>query len=713
MQLNEGQLEAVNTIEGQLVIVACPGSGKTTTLLKRIHHMTEDLDIDPSSILMVTFSKAAADEMKARYRKNYSTDSMVYFGTIHSFCLALIKKFSPEVAREGVLSEHDATDFFYKQLQQTQDIGNKLDFINDLMLDIGLLSNTCVQVSDYNPKCCKDKRLFLNLFNAYNEYKSNIGRIDYDDMLSLSYNILCNNSEALSWVRNRYKYVLVDEYQDVSALQRDIIYKLAGENGNLAVVGDDDQSIYGFRGASSSIMLNFRNDYPNSKVIYLNTNYRSNSEIVSRSGILIKNNKERYAKEFESSRGPGGIVQTAVAKDRVEEISMLTNNIKQVVSSGISGEDIAVIYRINKQGTLIAKMFSDSGIEFKTNDALSCIYDHWIYNDIWSFYRMSNGKGTKIDFQKTLNHPNRFLHDEELINSGLDIDYMIRVVKGKKYEEWKEKRAIDEIHSYFDTLKSISQAKGPGKALDILIKQGKYLTYLKEYAEYRNEDYSELVALLDEIKKDAYSCCSWEEWDRLAKDEIRKIHEATQGKAGVTLTTMHKAKGLEWSIVYIVDCVEGKCPYVKAKSSKELEEERRLFYVAMTRAKDRLVLMRSNRDGQTILTSSRYLKEVGIVEDKPQKNTNNNTFTKKNTNTYRPSKRSRYGSRVRSTSKSISIPDIKVGDRVKSMLYGEGSIKSIARDGSGNPVGFTAHFVTDGDKSFPYPRAFKSGLTKL
>ncbi len=713
MQPNEGQLQAINTTEGQIVIIACPGSGKTTTLLQRIHHMTEDLKIDPSSILMVTFSKAAADEMKSRYRRDYSMDSAVYFGTIHSFCLALIKKFCLERFGEGVVSDHDVTDLFIRKLKSFQNIGNKLEFINDLKLDISLIKNTHVTLEEYNPKCIKDRQIFLQLYHTYEKYKKSINRIDFDDMLLIAYDILCTDEQALSWVRNRYKYILVDEYQDVSEIQRDIIYQIAGKDGNLAVVGDDDQSIYGFRGASSSIMLNFQKDYPNSKVIYLSTNYRSNEEIVSRASSLIQHNNERFSKQFIANRGSGGSVRIAAYNKRPDEINILVKEIKKNIDSGIPLEEIAVIYRVNKQGSLVAKSLFDENIEFKTNDKITGIYDHWIYNDIWAFYRVANLKGSMYDFAQTLNHPNRYLHDDEIKRKGPDREYMIAVVKSREKLQWKEKNAIQEINSYFDTLVAINSAKTPGEAIEALIKKGHYRRYLSEYAEFRNEDEEDLNAVLDELLNDARQFRNWKDWDIAAKEERIKLEEATKGRTGVTLTTMHSAKGLEWKVVYIIDCVAGKCPYYRAKSTKELEEERRLFYVAMTRAKDNLVLMRSNYDRNKKLEPSIYIREAGIIEPKLEKKP-----VQKQTRKQVPQsgKTSKYIPKVPfANSRGIRrnvIPYINIGDIVKVIGYGEGTIKSIVRDNSGNPVKFTVRFPIDGDKEFKYPTAFQKGMSK-
>ena len=241
MEKNIAQEEVIRTVEGQLIVIACPGSGKTTTLVRRIHHMTTECQIDSGNILMITFTSAAAKEMKERYQKMYGKDE-VTFCTIHALCLAILRKFR-SFTNDSILS--DARGFFYDALR-----GNK-------KINAG------------------DKEEFEELYQKYEEYKEQCNLIDFDDMLLQAYDCMKHDTGCLTWLREKYQYIQVDEYQDTNFLQRDIVYLLAGENGNLSVVGDDDQSIYGFRGARPEVMLKFQEQYPDAKLIRMNTNYRS------------------------------------------------------------------------------------------------------------------------------------------------------------------------------------------------------------------------------------------------------------------------------------------------------------------------------------------------------------------------------------------------------------------------------------------------------
>lgn len=263
---NEEQQKAIETIKGQLILVACPGSGKTTTLLGRIHEMIQQ-GVPAENILMVTFTTAAAGEMKQRFWKKYAEDGMVTFCTIHSFCLATLKKFAHFDA-ECVLATGDIYEFFFQQLVRHKEIVDKVEYIKALLLDIAVCKNSMCPLAQFEPNC-GEKELFDELFKAYENWKDALGKIDYDDMLLKAYELMKNDKTCLEWLQERYQYIQIDEFQDTNYLQRDILYLLAGENGNIAVVGDDDQSIYGFRGAKPEIMLKFAEHYPNAVSLHL------------------------------------------------------------------------------------------------------------------------------------------------------------------------------------------------------------------------------------------------------------------------------------------------------------------------------------------------------------------------------------------------------------------------------------------------------------
>lgn len=395
MIANKAQEKVIETIDGQLIVIACPGSGKTTTLVRRIHHMVADCEIDSSHILMITFTNAAAKEMKERYQKMYGQDE-VTFCTIHSLCLAILKKFCG-LTNDNILS--DAQEFFFQALRGNKQINDKTEFIKLLVTDISVVKNNSLDLTEYRPQCCEDQKLFQQMFEQYEEYKTRYQLIDFDDMLLKAYQCMQENQECLAWLREKYQYIQVDEYQDTNFLQRDLIYLLAGEQGNLAVVGDDDQSIYGFRGARPEVMLRFQDFYPDVKFVRMNTNYRSYSGIIKAADQLIKNNTSRFEKEFQAFHEEEGTVSQYVSKDRPEEILKIAAMIQELIQAGEDPSEIAVLYRTNQQAELVADTMMSMKIPFVSTEKIPSRYQHWMFEDIKSYRKLAEEEGwTRQDF---------------------------------------------------------------------------------------------------------------------------------------------------------------------------------------------------------------------------------------------------------------------------------------------------------------------------
>lgn len=603
MEKNYAQEEVINTIEGQLIVIACPGSGKTTTLVRRIHHMTSECNISSEHILMITFTAAAAKEMRERYQKMYGKDE-VTFCTIHSLCLAVLRKFCG-LSNENILT--DANDFFYEKLKKNRDINDKEEFIKMLLTDISVLKNNSLDIDEFNPQCCEDKPLFEDLYRAYEDYKENCNLIDFDDMLILAYKEMKQNPACLKWMREKYQYIQVDEYQDTNFLQRDIVYLLAGDNGNLAVVGDDDQSIYGFRGARPEIMLKFQEHYPDVKVVKMNTNYRSCSGIIAAADRLIKQNTSRFAKEFQAfNQNPGTVEVISKSTQQVQLYAVLTR-IKRLIDGGEDPCNIAVLYRTNRQAEGIASLLNAQKIPFVSTEKIPSRYQHWMFQDIQSYQRLAKGtKWSSQDLMRALNHPQRYLTDYAYVKAGLNRSKMMSVAMHNSEAGWKRNNIIQNIQEFFFALEKMKDKK-PTEFLTVLTVYGKYLDYLKSYAEYRNVEYEELYEILEKYKEDAKAHNDWTDWGRYILGYNKALEDAQKNQTGVTLSTMHCSKGLEWKHVFIIDCVEDVCPFKKAESPDDIEEERRLFYVAMTRAKENLYLCSFEEKGSKQIKKSRFV----------------------------------------------------------------------------------------------------------
>lgn len=603
MQKNEAQEEVINTVDGQLIVIACPGSGKTTTLVRRIHYMTADCGIPSEHILMITFTSAAAKEMRERYQKMYGKDE-VTFCTIHSLCLSILKKF------RGLTNENLLTDqqsYFYGALQKIKGINDKDAFIKLLMTDISVLKNNSIDIDEFVPQCCDDKPLFERLYNEYEQYKEEYQLIDFDDMLIQAYDCMRHDRECLHWLQEKYQYIQVDEYQDTNFLQRDIVYLLAGSNGNLAVVGDDDQSIYGFRGARPEVMLRFQDFYPDVKFVRMNTNYRSCSGIIAAADYLIKQNSDRFAKEFQAFNQERGTVEVISKSTRQIELFTVMSKIKSLIESGEDPTSIAVLYRTNQQSEDIAALLMAQNIPFVSTEKIPSRYQHWMFEDIKSYQKLAKGeKWSKQDLARVLNHPQRFLSNYAYVNAGLDEKRMTSAAFKLIPAGWKRDNAIMTIHKFFNALKMM-KGKSPSSFLRIMNIFAEYRKYLSEYAEFRNMDLQELLDIWSKYTEDAQKHDDWVEWGRYIMGYNKAIEDAQKNQTGVTLSTMHCSKGLEWKHVFIIDCVEGITPFEKAQTIAAVEEERRLFYVAMTRAKEHLYLCTYSERAKKQVKRSRFL----------------------------------------------------------------------------------------------------------
>ena len=583
--LDNYQMKAINIKGKNTLVVAAPGSGKTTTLLARIHRMIE-IGIDPNTILMVTFTKAAADEMKKRFAKQYG-DSPVTFCTIHSFCLAVLRKFC-NMSKDCIVDPGEVRQFFYEQLFRHKEIADKERYLKDLLLDISRLKNSQCDLRYFKPNC-GDKELFSKLYGAYEDWKTLNEQLDFDDILLEAFHVMSTDPNCLEWLKNRYRYLQIDEYQDTNFLQRDILYLLAGDNGNIAVVGDDDQSIYGFRGATPEIMLDFPKTYPNAVQIDLSTNYRSDTDIIKYAGNLIQHNKKRFSKEFLTSHSEKGQVLNLTSPDKDAEIKKLLEMIKTDRKNGLDLSNIAILYRTNQEAIEVSDSFMKEKIPFQSTEPIKDKYDHWIFRDILSYYRLSIGTAQRYDLSRIINHPNRYLYDPKYLKTDGSKKQMMRVAYSLAMEPWKRNQTFSDIEDMFYLIEKMKEK--PIVALKFLGSFGRYPSFLKDYAKYREMDPSELTSYWDSYIKDAEQFETWEEWLAYIEQHKQILKAQLKKKEGVMLSTLHRSKGLEWDKVYIINCVDGTIPFKKAETKEQIEEERRLFYVGCTRAKHDLVLL--------------------------------------------------------------------------------------------------------------------------
>lgn len=381
----------------------------------------------------------------------------------------------------------------------------------------------------------------------------------------------------------------------------------ADSDGNLAVVGDDDQSIYGFRGARPEVMLRFQDFYPDVKFVRMNTNYRSCSGIIAAADCLIKQNSDRFEKEFQAFNQESGSVEVISKSTRQIELFTVMTKIKALIDSGEDPSNIAVLYRTNQQSEDMVALLMAQNIPFVSTEKIPSRYQHWMFEDIKSYQKLAKGeKWSKQDLARVLNHPQRFLGNSAYVNAGLNEQKMTSVAFKLIPAGWKRDNAISSIHKFFLTIRKLKSTK-PSVFLKVMDTYGNYRQYLKEYAEFWNMDLQELIDIWTKYTEDAQKHDDWVEWGRYIMGYNKAIEDAQKNKTGVALSTMHCSKGLEWKHVFIIDCVEGVTPFEKAQTAAAIEEERRLFYVAMTRAKEALYLCTYSERAKKQVKRSRFL----------------------------------------------------------------------------------------------------------
>lgn len=620
MKLSKPQEEAMKTINGQVILISCPGSGKTSTVVRRVQYMV-DQGIPPQQMLVLTFSKAAATEMKERFLKLMLKEDHrgenVWFATIHSFCYNIISA-AYKLTVNNILGEAEGWMIVRKGLEELKrkrilkmDIRDYAEFTSSCIREISVINNNGVDWNTYKAETCPTQE-FRAIYNLYEEQKRNIGKIDYDDMLKLCYQLLTEREDYLAYYKKRFRYIIVDEYQDTNFLQRDILYLLAGnpEEANLCVVGDDDQSIYKFRGARPEVMLGFADVYPDCKRIYMDVNYRSEPCIISHAKTLIEHNKTRFSKDIKAFKTGEGIIQELPAKTSGKEVDTIVDKIQKLhTEKRTSYEDMAVLYRNNKQAGLLSLVLMRKGIPFHSNDQITSPYKHWIFNDLVAYYRLSEGIGTGHDLIQVINKPNRFIPVQNLYKAVPEEKNIAKIVYVSVAEPWKRNKAVDEVHDFFQNLRLLKK-NTPLDFIQMVCSFAGYNAYLKSYASYRNMDITELTSVIDSYREDIKEnhISSISEWMQYANEINVKIDHINKNKNknGVSISTMHKSKGLEWDTLFLLSANEGTIPSAKTVEQGGLEEERRLFYVAVTRAKRELYISYTKNDEAN---KSRFVSE--------------------------------------------------------------------------------------------------------
>lgn len=609
MSLNHAQTEAVAHNKGPCMILAGPGSGKTLTIAKRIEYLIMKHKVRPEEILVITFTKYAAWEMKNRTRSICGPSSYaVTFGTFHGIYYGILK-WAYRLNQSNLLSDEEKYRILREILpgidwDQEPEADEEKDYLQELAIEIGNVKNNCMDIEEYEPvKYTTEK--FRKLYRTYEETKKKYRKIDFEDMLIQCRDLFMKRPDILKKWQEKFQYILVDEFQDVNQAQYDVVRMLAAPQDNLFVVGDDDQSVYGFRGAKPGIMKEFMKDYPKARQILLDVNYRSSGYIVKGALRVIGNNKIRFEKKIEAFRKPDETVHVQEVKDPVQEAEYVLGRIREYRKKGVSYTEMAVLYRTNVDARAMSELMTEYQIPFVMKEHLNNIYEHFIALDMISYLRLSQGEYDRKYFLQIANRPNRYLTRESMKTGNVSYESLRRYYRDK---DWM----VDRIDQLEWDMKMICD-KTPYAAIQYIRKRMGYDEFLKEYAAYRKISSEDLFAVLEEIWQNSKGYGTIKEWfehiesyGKMLKEQNKKNGE----KEGVNLMTMHAAKGLEFDTVFVIEANEGSCPYKKATADEEIEEERRLFYVAMTRAKRKLVISYVKEKNGKDLLPSRFVSEL-------------------------------------------------------------------------------------------------------
>ena len=609
MSLNHAQTEAVAHNKGPCMVLAGPGSGKTLTIAKRIEYLIMKYKVRPEEILVITFTKYAAWEMKNRTRSICGPSSYaVTFGTFHGIYYGILK-WAYRLNQSNLLSDEEKYRILREILpgidwDQEPEADEEKDYLQELAIEIGNVKNNCMDIEEYEPvKYTTEK--FRKLYRTYEETKKKYRKIDFEDMLIQCRDLFMKRPDILKKWQEKFQYILVDEFQDVNQAQYDVVRMLAAPQDNLFVVGDDDQSVYGFRGAKPGIMKEFMKDYPTARQILLDVNYRSSGYIVKGALRVIGNNKIRFEKKIEAFRKPDETVHVQEVKDPVQEAEYVLERIREYREKGVSYTEMAVLYRTNVDARAMSELMTEYQIPFVMKEHLNNIYEHFIALDMISYLRLSQGEYDRKYFLQIANRPNRYLTRESMKTGNVSYESLRRYYRDK---DWM----VDRIDQLEWDMKMICD-KTPYAAIQYIRKRMGYDEFLKEYAAYRKISSEDLFAVLEEIWQNSKGYGTIKEWfehiesyGKMLKEQNKKNGE----KEGVNLMTMHAAKGLEFDTVFVIEANEGSCPYKKATTDEEIEEERRLFYVAMTRAKRKLVISYVKEKNGKDLLPSRFVSEL-------------------------------------------------------------------------------------------------------
>lgn len=606
MGFNEAQTKAICHKNGPAMVLAGPGSGKTLVITRRVEYLIKKYGVRPEQILVITFTKAAAKEMRERFARITKDDRFpVTFGTFHGIYYGILK-WAYRMNASNIFSEEEKMMLLREVIAGMElEIEDEKEFLQGIASEIGQIKNNRLSLEEYESSNCSDQ-MFRQIYEEYERRRKLLKKIDFDDMLVLCYELFQKRPDILQMWQKKFQYILIDEFQDINQVQYDVIRMLALPENNLFIVGDDDQSIYRFRGARPEIMLGFSKDYPNAKSIILDVNYRSTKAVVSAARRVIERNENRYQKEIITVNEQGDNVHIQEVRHPVEESHYVREQIAKAVAAGTEPSQIAVLYRTNTEPRALVETFMEYHIPFQMKEHLPNLYEHFIGRDFQAYMRMALGGRDRGDFLMIMNRPNRYIGRDSVDRGEISFENLRKYYMEK---DWM----VDRIDQLEVDLKVISRMT-PYAAIQYIRKSVGYDLFLNEYAIKRKMKLEDLQELIREMEERAKEFKTIEEWfahiEKYTEELRLQAVTRTENRNAVSLMTFHAAKGLEYDTVFIIGANEDVTPYKKAELPEEMEEERRMFYVAMTRAKKHLTISYVREKNGKAMEQSRFLGEL-------------------------------------------------------------------------------------------------------
>jgi Superfamily I DNA and RNA helicases len=605
MELTSNQYRAVTHLQGPCMVLAGPGSGKTFIIVRRIEHLIVEHKVNPEAILVVTFTKAAAKEMKERFLALPGRESsQVVFGTFHSIFFGILRQSAKQMNLTIMTEAQKRT--LLEQLLIERKCSYEAEEVADILKDIGVWKNQNMQQEAYELESSLTKEEFEELLLAYEAEKKRENKIDFEDILIYTYQLLRDNPKQLEMWRERFRYILIDEFQDINPLQYQTMKLLCGQEKNIFLVGDDDQSIYSFRGASPEIMLDFETEYPEGVKIILDRNFRSPSSIVRRSQKVISNNEERFLKKMLAKDTRRSPIVIRKFQNVIDESYYILQEIKKRNQEGVALHHIAILARSQKDVLSVVDTLNEYNVPYFMREKHISLYEHFIAKDILSYLKLAIGPMRRVDLLRVGNRPSRYLRRDSLENEMISFEKLYQFYEDKSW-------MYPYLQSFEEDLRFLKQLP-PYAAIQYIYQKIGYADYLVEYAKKRQMSITPFLDILKKLKMRARKYASIEEWvlrmEKSQEDEGKAAQKRELLEGKVHISTIHASKGLEYDTVFLIQANEGTMPYKQAVSPKAVEEERRIFYVAITRAKVKLYISYVKEKNGKDAYPSRFVTEL-------------------------------------------------------------------------------------------------------